>query len=47
MFGWRFKPPFGAIYLIYTRDQMQMLPGENQQQADIIFLKLTYPIRIL
>jgi len=47
MFGWRFKPPFGAIYLIYTRDQMQMLPGENREQADIFFLKFTYPIRIL
>ena len=45
LFGWRFKPPFGAIYLIYTRDQEQ-IPSENKQQADILFLKLTYPIRI-
>jgi len=47
LFGWRFKPPFGAIYLIYTRDQMQILPKEPGQQADIFFLKVTYPIRIL
>jgi hypothetical protein len=46
LFGWRFKPPFGAIYLIYTRDQMQILPNENKELADIFFLKLTYPIRI-
>ena len=45
LFGWRFKPPFGAIYLIYTRDQ-EILPEKPQQQADIFFLKLTYPIRI-
>jgi len=47
LFGWRFKPPFGAVYLIYTRDQMQILPSENQEMADIFFLKFTYPIRIL
>ncbi|MEN8224439.1 MAG: DUF5916 domain-containing protein [Bacteroidota bacterium] len=46
LFGWRFKPPFGAVYLIYTRDQ-EILPEHPQQQADIFFLKLTYPIRIL
>ncbi len=46
LFGWRFKPPFGAVYLIYTRDQMQILPDENKQQADIFFLKVTYPIRL-
>ncbi len=46
LIGWRFKPPFGAVYLIYTRDQMQLLPDENKLQADIFFLKLTYPIRL-
>jgi len=47
LFGWRFKPPFGAVYLIYTRDQMQILPEDPGQQADIFFLKFTYPIKIL
>jgi len=47
LFGWRFKPPFGAVYLIYTRDQMQLQPDQYTEQADIFFLKFTYPIRII
>jgi len=46
LFGWRFKPPFGAVYLIYTRDQMQSLLNNGTDQADIFFVKLTYPIKI-
>lgn len=46
LFGWRFKPPFGAVYLIYTRNEMKLLPDNIYQNSDIIFLKLTYPINI-
>ena len=43
--GWRFKPPFGAIYLIYSHDQE--LFYDERLNADIIFLKLTLPISII
>jgi len=46
LFGWRFKPPFGAVYLIYTRNEMKLVPDNIYQNSDIIFLKLTYPINI-
>jgi len=46
LFGWRFKPPFGAVYLIYTTDNELMLPEEYQLQSQILFLKLTYPILV-
>ncbi len=46
LFGWRFKPPFGAVYLIYTTNNELMLPDENQLHSKILFLKLTYPILV-
>ncbi|KPK84693.1 MAG: hypothetical protein AMS27_09225 [Bacteroides sp. SM23_62_1] len=49
LFGWRFKPPFGALYLIYTTDEwIQVLPGaeDNKRHTRIFFFKLTYPILI-
>jgi hypothetical protein len=46
MTGWRFKPPFGALYLIYSHDQEAELMGE-MAYADAIFLKLTLPITII
>lgn len=42
MFGWRFKPPFGALYLIYSHDQFRM--EEDFIKLDNFFIKLTYPI---
>ncbi|NOR76088.1 MAG: hypothetical protein GQ525_13150, partial [Draconibacterium sp.] len=45
MFGWRFKPPFGALYLIYSHDEFRDAAGFPQ--SDNLFLKLTYPISIL
>ena len=45
MFGWRFKPPFGALYLIYSRDQYGEQTG--QPGTDNFFLKLTYPISLI
>jgi len=46
MAGWRFKPPFGALYLIYTSDDMIEMPTEERVQSKIFFIKLTYPILI-
>jgi len=44
--GWRFKPPFGAIYLIYSHDQEAEIMGELAQ-ADALFLKFTLPIAVI
>jgi len=44
--GWRFKPPFGALYLIYSHDQDAELMGELAH-ADAIFLKFTFPIAVI
>ncbi|MEN8121812.1 MAG: DUF5916 domain-containing protein [Bacteroidota bacterium] len=46
MFGWRFKPPFGALYLIYSHDQMFIFDENQDKKADVLFLKLTYPLYI-
>lgn len=44
LIGWRFKPPFGAVYLIYSKDDMLYYPENKNYSQDIIFLKFTYPI---
>jgi hypothetical protein len=44
--GWRFKPPFGAAYLIYSHDQEAELMGDLAR-ADAVFLKFTLPISII
>ncbi|MCK4748589.1 MAG: hypothetical protein KAT15_16165, partial [Bacteroidales bacterium] len=46
MTGWRFKPPFGAVYLIYSHDQEAELMGDLDR-ADALFLKLTVPITLI
>lgn len=43
--GWRFRPPFGALYLIYTQDQEMVL--SERMDADLFFVKLTLPISVL
>jgi len=45
MFGWRFNPPFGALYLIYSHDEIRNTAGFSL--SDSFFLKLTYPVSIL
>lgn len=35
LFGWRFKPPFGALYLIYSHDEYQL---EQDYRKLTIFL---------
>ena len=44
--GWRFKPPFGAVYLIYSHDQEAEMMGDLAR-ADAVFLKFTLPISII
>ena len=43
-FGWRFKPPFGALYLIYAGDNYFNHFEKRYYDHRTIFLKLTYPI---
>lgn len=45
LLGWRFKPPFGALYVIYSRNQF----GDQSAQPNSanFFLKLTYPISLI
>ena len=43
--GWRFKPPFGALYVIYTHNQEMVL--DERMDADVFFVKLTLPIGVL
>jgi len=45
LFGWRFKPPFGALYLIYSHDSYIL--AENPVRLDSFFLKLTLPIAMV
>jgi hypothetical protein len=47
LFGWRFKPPFGAVYLIFNSDNYYDFDQNNPVHSDIVFLKLTYPIPVL
>ncbi|MFH0755697.1 MAG: DUF5916 domain-containing protein [Bacteroidota bacterium] len=46
MTGWRFRPPFGALYLIYSHDQEAEVLGVLSR-ADALFLKLTLPIPVI
>lgn len=47
LFGWRFKPPFGAVYLIVSADKYdEYEPETTEINSNIVFLKLTYPITI-
>jgi hypothetical protein len=43
-FGWRFKPPFGALYLIYAGDNYYDHRARQYYDHQTLFLKLTYPI---
>ena len=44
--GWRFKPPFGAAYLIVNTNEFDDVMTRNHFQSQIVFLKLTYPISV-
>ena len=50
LFGWRFSPPFGALYVAYTADRfdryddlLNPLPREDQRA---FFVKLTVPLSL-
>jgi hypothetical protein len=47
LWGWRFAPPFGALYLAYTADRyddpLDAAPSEKQHT---LFLKLTVPLSL-
>ena len=45
LFGWRFKPPFGALYLIYSHDSYSL--AGNNLRTDSFFLKLTVPVALV
>ncbi len=47
LFGWRFKPPFGAVYCIVNTDQFVDLETDVTARSEVLFLKLTYPISLL
>ncbi len=42
LFGWRFAPPFGSLYVTYMRDRFRA--GDGRQSRPVLFLKLGYPI---
>ena len=46
MLGWRFKPPFGALYLIYSHDEYSVPTLTEKKIFNNVFLKFTYPIYI-
>jgi hypothetical protein len=54
LFGWRFKPPFGALYVAYTADRFEMLNNSSMSNRDLItternrafFVKLSVPLSI-
>ncbi len=45
LFGWRFKPPFGAVYLIYSHDEFES--ASNWVMTNNLFFKVTFPLVLL
>ena len=43
-FGWRFKPPFGALYVIFAGDDYYDHNELLRMKSNTVFLKFTYPI---
>lgn len=44
LLGWRFRPPFGAAYLVYTVDDNQPLDLQFKNRNRVLFIKLSYQI---
>lgn len=44
--GWRFQPPFGAIYFIYTSEELSPLAAPVTVSDKIAFIKLSYQLEI-
>ena len=47
LFGWRFKPPFGALYLIVNTDNYYDFDPTIKHYSQLVLIKLTYPISII
>lgn len=47
LFGYRFKPPFGAVYLIVNTDNYYHFDEDQRYYSEIVFVKLTYPISVI
>ncbi len=45
LLGWRFKPPFGAVYLIYSYEDFNY--EVEAPKSNNFFFKLTYPLALL
>ncbi|MCG8697140.1 MAG: DUF5916 domain-containing protein, partial [Bacteroidales bacterium] len=43
-FGWRFKPPFGALYFIYIANDGIDIENDAYYNHQTAFLKITYPL---
>lgn len=50
LFGWRFAPPFGALYLAYTKDRFDtfddLLNPLTSKDERAFFVKLTVPLSL-
>jgi len=50
LFGWRFSPPFGALYLAYTADRFDLfddlLEPVSREDQRAFFVKLTVPLSL-
>jgi Domain of unknown function (DUF5916) len=50
LFGWRFSPPFGALYLAYTADRFDeldnLLNPVSREDQRAFFVKLTVPLSL-
>jgi hypothetical protein len=46
LFGWRFQPPFGAVYFIYTSDEFSPITSSFIQRNKIFYLKFSYQFGI-
>ena len=51
LIGWRFKPPFGAAYLIVNSDSYQNYKPNSDAFEDkyheVVYFKLTYPLTVI
>ena len=50
LFGWRFRPPFGALYLAYTADRFDVFDDRyipvSRKDERAFFVKLSVPLSI-
>jgi len=44
LFGWRFQPPFGAVYFIYTSEELSPVSSLVPVNNRIVFVKISYQL---